>query len=100
MAQLGSGKSNQPFKTVEDYNNFISRANSFAIWCDTAIANMREGISRQITVNHLLVERTIPQFKDMLVSDVKESIFYMPITNLPESFSAEEIGLGSFKKGE
>lgn len=90
MAQLGSGKSNQPFKTVEDYNNFISRANSFAIWCDTAIANMREGISRQITVNHLLVERTIPQFKDMLVSDVKESIFYMPITNLPESFSAED----------
>ncbi|HMT28581.1 MAG TPA: DUF885 domain-containing protein [Bacteroidia bacterium] len=90
FGQLGSGKGNQPFNTVKDYENFLSRINGFEIWCDTAIVNMRKGLATGNTVTKILVQRIIPQMKDMLVSDVKESIFYMPVKNFPESFTSEE----------
>jgi uncharacterized protein (DUF885 family) len=87
FGQLGSGQSNQPFKTVKDYDNFLGRVNSFPAWCDTAIANMQKGISAGITVPKILMERVLPQMENMLVGDVKESVFYMPVKNFPGSFS-------------
>ncbi len=90
FGQLGSGKGNQPFKTVKDYENFLSRVKGFEIWCDTAIVNMRKGMESGFTLNKLLAERVVPQLKDMVVNDVKKSTFYMPITNMPTEFTAEE----------
>lgn len=34
MGQLGSGQGNQPFKTVKDYDDWISRASKFSAWVD------------------------------------------------------------------
>ncbi len=44
MGQLGSGLGDQPFKSVQDYDNWLQRVNSFAVWTDTTIANLRKGI--------------------------------------------------------
>ncbi len=44
MAQLGSGASTQPFQTVQDYENWLKRAASYAPAVDNAIADMRTGI--------------------------------------------------------
>ena len=49
FGQLGSGKGNQPFNTVKDYENFLGRVNGFHAWCDTSIAYMRKGIAMNYT---------------------------------------------------
>lgn len=90
MPQIGSGQSYQPFKTPEDYDNFLGRIDGFTVWMDTAIANMRKGLAQGYTFPKILMERVLPQAKDMMVADVKQSIFYQPITNLPDSVSTEE----------
>jgi uncharacterized protein (DUF885 family) len=87
FVQLGSGKGNQPFKTVKDYENFLSRVNGFVIWMDQAIANMRQGMAKGVVQPKVLMERTLPQLQAVIVKDAKDSIFYQPITNIPASFS-------------
>ena len=43
FARLGSGGSSQPFETVADYDNFLSRIAGFSAWSAQAIENMRGG---------------------------------------------------------
>ncbi|HEY0321831.1 MAG TPA: DUF885 domain-containing protein [Pyrinomonadaceae bacterium] len=90
FAQLGSGKSNHPFKTVKDYENFLGRVNGFQAWADTAIANMRKGAAQGFTQPRILMERVLSQFQALLVEDVTGSIFYEPVRNMPAEFSAED----------
>lgn len=90
IGQLGSGQSAQPFKTVKDYTDWLGRVKGFYEWCDTAIANMRVGMKEGVVQNKILMERVLPQLQDMLVKDVKKSLFYMPVTNMPKEFTKEE----------
>lgn len=87
FAMFGSGTSYHPFKTVQDYDNFLERISGFQAWVDIAIANMREGIAKGITQPRILVEKALPQFEAHIVEDVKEGVFFNPITNIPSDFS-------------
>ncbi len=87
MGQLGSGSGNQPFKTVKDYANFLGRINGFYDWCDSAVIYMKKGMSSGEVMPKILMERCLPQLKNMVASDPKESIFYGPIKNMPVDFS-------------
>jgi uncharacterized protein (DUF885 family) len=88
--QFGSGESDQPFNTVSDYQNFLSRANGFPIWANTAIANMREGMAAGNVLPKSLVLKVIPQLLEHTGADATKSLFYGPINKLPASFSAAE----------
>jgi uncharacterized protein (DUF885 family) len=55
FVQMGSGGGIQPFKTVEDYENFLSRMDGFVTWMAQAQANMREGMSRGLTQPRILI---------------------------------------------
>ena len=88
--QYGSGQGNQPFKTVKDYDNFLHRIDGFAIWCDTAIANMKTGISKGYVYPKVLMERVLPQLKSMVTGDVSKNIFYMPVMNMPKDITPDE----------
>lgn len=90
MAQLGSGQGSQPFKTVKDYENFVGRMTGFAVWCDTAINNMRKGAQVGIVLPKVLAERMVPQMKAMVVKDIQNYIFYEPLKNMPDSFSNDD----------
>lgn len=87
IPQIASGKSYQPFKTAKDYDDFLERIDAFAIWIDTAIVNMKKGLATGHTHPRILMERVLPQAKDMMVSNVKESIFWDPIENMPDSIT-------------
>jgi len=89
MGQLGSGSGNQPFKTPKDYDNFLKRLSVFPAWCDTAIANMRIGISKGWVLPKTLVVKILPQLKAMLVP-VEQSTFYGAVKAIPDNFSASE----------
>ncbi|MBS1772199.1 MAG: DUF885 domain-containing protein [Bacteroidetes bacterium] len=90
LPQLGSGKGNQPFKTVKDYEDFLKRMAVFPAWVDTAIFNMKKGIVAGWVLPKALVLKIMPQLSAIVVKDVKQSIFYEPITDMPKNFSPED----------
>jgi uncharacterized protein (DUF885 family) len=51
---------------------------------------MRKGLALGYTYPRALMERVLPQAKNMMVSDARESIFYQPIINMPDSIGAKE----------
>jgi len=90
FAQLGSGNSIQPFKTVEDYDKFLKRLDGFVAWTDQAIVNMREGMERGYTLPRVLAERVLPQLAAHVVERPEDSVYWGPIRNLPEGFGAAD----------
>ena len=87
---LASANGIHPFKTVTDYDHFLKRIDAFQFWIDTAIANMRRGISMNIVQPRPVIERVLPQLEAMIVSDTKASLFFRPILQMPQSFNAGE----------
>ena len=87
MVQLGSGESAQPFNTVLDYTNWLSRLDGFITWTQLAQQRMDEGIASKVVLPRVLVERIIPQLDAQIVSEPSDSIFYSPINAFPDSFS-------------
>ena len=87
MGQLGSGSGSQPFKTVNDYDNWLLRMRSFASWADSAIIYYRKGMASGFVLPKALVEKMVPQLQSMVTSEPAKSLFYTPIKGLPAAFS-------------
>jgi uncharacterized protein (DUF885 family) len=90
FAQFGSGTSAQPFATVKDYDDWLSRAAKTPAILDQAIVNMREGVKAGIVQPRVLMEKVLPQLDANIVDDVEKSIFWGPITGMPKDFSAAD----------
>jgi uncharacterized protein (DUF885 family) len=90
FAQLGSGQGAQPFKTVKNYDDWLSRAAKAPAVLDQAIANMREAIPKNIVQPRVLMEKVLPQLDANISDDPQKSIFWGPITNMPKDFSAAD----------
>lgn len=90
MAQMAGGTSVQPFKTVEDYENWLMRIDAYLPFLDTCIEKMKEGMERGVVLPKVLTERMIPQLESFISDPIKEHLFYTPITTMPESFSSED----------
>jgi len=87
FVNLGSGTGLHPFKTVKNYDDFLSRIDGFVVYADQAIANMKEGIRQGVTQPGILMAKFVPQLESQLVDSVEESGFYSPILNMPDDFS-------------
>ena len=87
FAQLGSGTSAQPFKTVKDYDNWLARARKLPVLFAQAEANMREGIKAGVVQPRVLMDKVLPQLDALIVDDPAKTLFYRPIANLPKDFS-------------
>ena len=83
---LGAGRGIHPFKTVQNYEDFLGRVDGFVLWMDTATANMRLGQARGITLPRDLVLRVIPQLDAQIVANPETSLFWEPIKHFPSSF--------------
>ncbi|MCG9971216.1 DUF885 domain-containing protein [Christiangramia crocea] len=90
MGQLASGASAQPFKTMEDYENWLKRVDGFLTWMESAEKNMREGMEQGYVLPASLIRKVIPQMEAMTNEDVKSHLFYGPLDKLPQDFSEEE----------
>lgn len=90
MAQLGTGDQYQPFKTVQDYDNWLGRIDGFNQWTPSAIENFRLGMKSGVVLSRALVVKMIPQMKDLIVKDITKSLFYGPLKKFPASFSEED----------
>lgn len=90
FVQLGSGASAHPFKTVKDYEDFLSRADDFSVIIDQLVTNMQEGMQAGVTQPRILMEKLQPQIDAHIVDNVEDSNFFTPVRNMPEDFSAED----------
>ena len=90
FVQLGSGSSAHPFKTVKDYEDFLSRADDFSAIADQIVSNLKQGMSEGVTQPRILMEKLLPQIDAHVVENVEDSNFYAPVRNMPEDFSVDD----------
>ena len=90
FVQLGSGASAHPFRTVKDYEDFLSRADDFSEIIDQLVSNMQEGMQAGVTQPRILMAKLQPQIDAHVVDNAEDSNFYTPVRNMPEDFSAED----------
>lgn len=86
-AQLASGASVQPFKTVKDYNNWLHRLEDYLIFLDTSIEKMKSGMAKGIVLPKVLTLKMMPQIASFIDIPLEENLFYQPIINIPDTFS-------------
>lgn len=90
IAQVASGSGVHQFKTVEDYDNWLSRLDVFVEWCNTALQNMKRGVELGYVLPKSLISKVIPQINDMATTPLEDHVFFMPAQNIPESISKDE----------
>lgn len=90
VGQLASGSSAQPFKTVNDYENWLKRLDGFHVWMQSAITNMKQGIKEGYVLPTSLIKKIVPQFKGLAETKITEHLFYSPIKKFPTDFSKED----------
>ena len=84
--QFGSGTGAQPFKTVTDYDNWLARGKRFPVLAEQAIDNMRQGTAAGVVRPRALMAKVLPQLDDVIKSRAEDTLFWLPISNLPASF--------------
>lgn len=87
---VGAGKGTHPFRTVRNYDDFLGRIDGFVAWVDTAIANMRVGMARGITLPRAVMLRVVPQLETQIVDDPRASVYYEPVRNFPKGFGDDD----------
>ena len=78
------------FKSVSDYENYISRLHGLRSYFDQNISNMRNGIEEGFTQPKVILDGIIPSISGAIVDQAESSIFYKPFTSFPQYFSAED----------
>ena len=90
FAELSSGASAAPYKTVKDYEDGLSRIDDFVVISDTAITRMRQGMASGVVQPKLIAENVVEQLDQMLGESVEASAFYKPLTAFPATVPAAE----------
>jgi len=87
MTQFASGTAAQPFKTEQDYRNFLKRMDAYSVWIDSAMVYMKKGMVKKMVLPKALTVKLIPQFADQITPKVEDNIFYSTIKEMPKEFS-------------
>ena len=90
FAQLGSGTSAQPFRTAQDYDNWLKRASRLPVLFATMQGNMREGMANDVVQPRVLMEKVLPQLDALIKDKAEDTLFWKPITAFPEGIAASE----------
>ncbi|WP_419212235.1 DUF885 domain-containing protein [Maribacter sp. X9] len=90
IGQLAGASSSQPFKTVEDYDNWADRLEDYVVWLKSAKVKMEEGIEVKNVLPKSLIRKVLPQLASVANTDVNSNLFYSPIQKLPSDFSQDE----------
>jgi uncharacterized protein (DUF885 family) len=84
---LATGTGAQPFKTVEDYENWLSRVDDYVVWLSSAKTRMAEGIEQGVVLPKSLIRKVVPQLASITQADLEKNIFYTPARNFPADFT-------------
>ena len=79
------------FKTVEDYENYLSRLHALDLYFEQNIGNMRDGIEEGFTQPKVILPGIVSSIAGVLVEEPTDSIFYTPFQTFPEYFSDADV---------
>ncbi|MTI41922.1 DUF885 domain-containing protein [Fulvivirga lutimaris] len=91
FATVAVGASYVPFKTEQDYRNFMSRMEYFSQWVDQSINNMTTGLELNDKVPKASMVKVPAQLKPLFETAPEESIFYRPLETLPEDLDSATV---------
>ena len=81
----------KPFKTVQDYRNFIAQMQTWPSYFEQSEANMRAGLARGFTPPKVtLMGREASVAVIAQAASPTDTVFYQPFKTLPASLSASE----------
>ncbi|TXD85244.1 DUF885 domain-containing protein [Subsaximicrobium wynnwilliamsii] len=87
IGQLASGAGAQPFKTVEDYQNWLKRLDGYLAWMASAEDKMKQGILSNQVLPKSLILKVLPQLEALTTNNLNAHLFYAPVLNFPKDFS-------------
>lgn len=90
FSQLAGGKSVQPFKTVNDYDNWQKRIADYLPFLDTCIVKMKEGMAKGVVLPKVLVNKMIPQLEGFATGPPENHLFFSPISLMPTNFTDDD----------
>ena len=90
FAELSSGESIAPFKTLADYDNGLKRIDDFVRMTDGSITRMEQGLAAGMVQPRLVMANVVEQLDAMLGEGIEGSSFYRPLTKFPAGIPAAE----------
>jgi len=79
-----------PFKSVKDYEDYISRLHKIPHAFDQTTANMRQGMADHLMPPRFLLEKVPPEVDDIANAAGVNSPFAKPLKEFPSTISAAE----------
>lgn len=79
-----------PFQTVEDYQNYISRLNSFRRYAQQHIQVMTTGLNKGYSLPKVVAKDIPAMVEPNIVEEPTESVLYKPFEEFPEGFTESE----------
>jgi uncharacterized protein (DUF885 family) len=87
---LASGGSIAPFRTVDDYQDNLSRHRQLGPMIDRIIARFRQGLASGVVDTKLTVRNMVEQIDNLLKEKQEESSFTAPVRNFPDTVPQAE----------
>jgi uncharacterized protein (DUF885 family) len=84
---FGSGSGEQPFRDLQDYENWLERLAALPAWLDQSVVNMREGIAKGVVQPRTIVAKLLPQLDALAVDRPEDSTYSAPFRKFPEAMA-------------
>ena len=90
LAELQSGESAAPFKSLKDYEDALKRHDQFALLLDLSILRFRQGMKTGVVQPKLVVNNIIDQLNNLTTGGTHASIMMKPVQKFPNDISAAD----------
>ncbi len=77
----------RPITNYEQAKKYLKKLNALPTYVDHQLVNIREGLKKGVSQPKVIFKGYESTYEDHLVSDIKESYFYSPFKNLPETLT-------------
>ena len=79
-----------PFRSVEDYETYLTRLSAVGPYFKQNIANMRDGVAEGFTQPGAILTEIVPSISGTIVDSPEDSVFFTPLLGIPEYVSADD----------
>lgn len=77
----------KPLGNYEQVKTYLNQLNAIPEFVNQHITNLREGLDKGISQSRIIFNGYETSYNDHIVDDYKESFYYSPFKNLPESLT-------------
>jgi uncharacterized protein (DUF885 family) len=85
-----AGEARKPFRTIEDYRNYIAQLNDVPRYFDEEMTNMRAGLKRGFTPPKVTLAGRDGSLTAVAQAKPEEVVFFKPFTQFPSTIPAAE----------